>query len=166
MKSTQLLVVLIATLMASFSYKQADKSRRFSSTEVTTTPATDLNALKAEIQAIEMGETASNSKCCSHPRLYADDAVSFSNNQPMLVGKKRSKDIEAGLAKHKEGNTVELWKPWMYTVIRTLLPETEDNRYRRQWQSNIHRKVHGCMAKQDGKWKTIRDIYNDDAKEK
>ena len=97
MKSTQLLVVLIATLMAKVSpCKQADKAEDFSSTEVTTTPATDLNALKAEIQAIEdEWEAASNSKKNAVAILdfYADDAVSFSNNQPMLVGKEAIKKI-------------------------------------------------------------------------
>ncbi|MFN8317804.1 MAG: SgcJ/EcaC family oxidoreductase [Saprospiraceae bacterium] len=169
MKSTQLLVVLIATLMASFSCKQADKAEDFSSTEVTTTPATDLNALKAEIQAIEdEWEAASNSKnAVAILDFYADDAVSFSNNQPMLVGKEAiKKDIEAGLAKHKEGNTVNYETLDVYGD-QNLVTETGKTTVTDASGKVIYTgKYMAVWQKQDGKWKTIRDIYNDDAKEK
>ncbi|MBK7788148.1 MAG: SgcJ/EcaC family oxidoreductase [Saprospiraceae bacterium] len=169
MKSTQLLVLLFVTLMVSFSCKQADKAEDTPSSEITAAPAVDLNALKAEIQAMEdQWEAASNTKnAAAILDFYADDAVSFSNNQPMLVGKEAiKKDIEAGLAKHKEGNTVTYETLDVYgdqnlvtetgktTVTDASGKVTYTGKYMAVWQ------------KQDGKWKTIRDIYNDDAKEK
>ncbi|MBK7009098.1 MAG: SgcJ/EcaC family oxidoreductase [Saprospiraceae bacterium] len=156
-------------MMVSFSCKQADKAEDTPSSEITAAPAVDLNALKAEIQAMEdQWEAASNTKnAAAILDFYADDAVSFSNNQPMLVGKEAiKKDIEAGLAKHKEGNTVTYETLDVYgdqnlvtetgktTVTDASGKVTYTGKYMAVWQ------------KQDGKWKTIRDIYNDDAKEK
>lgn len=169
MKTTQILAILFTVLMVQVSCKQAEKTEEAAATETTAAPATDLNALKAEIQALEdQWETASNTKNAEAIlAFYADDAISFSNNQPMLVGKEAiKKDIEAGIAKHKEGNVVSYETLDVYgdenmvteigktTVTDASGKVTYTGKYMAVWQ------------KQDGKWKTIRDIYNDDAKEK
>ncbi|MBP6398575.1 MAG: SgcJ/EcaC family oxidoreductase [Saprospiraceae bacterium] len=169
MKSTQLLVLLFVTLMVSFSCKQADKAEDTPSSEITAAPAVDLNALKAEIQAMEdQWEAASNTKnAAAILDFYADDAVSFSNNQPMLVGKEAiKKDIEAGLAKQKEGNTVTYETLDVYGD-QNLVTETGKTTVTDASGKVIYTgKYMAVWQKQDGKWKTIRDIYNDDAKEK
>lgn len=169
MKTTQILAILFTVLMVQVSCKQAEKTEEAAATETTAAPATDLNALKAEIQALEdQWEAASNTKNADAIlAFYADDAISFSNNQPMLVGKEAiKKDIEAGIAKNKEGDVVSYETLDVYgdekmvtetgktTVTDASGKVTYTGKYMAVWQ------------KQDGKWKTIRDIYNDDAKEK
>ena len=169
MKTTQILAILFTVLMVQVSCKQAEKTEEAAATETTAASATDLNALKAEIQALEdQWEAASNTKNADAIlAFYADDAISFSNNQPMLVGKEAiKKDIEAGIAKNKEGDVVSYETLDVYgdekmvtetgktTVTDASGKVTYTGKYMAVWQ------------KQDGKWKTIRDIYNDDAKEK
>ena len=169
MKTTQILAILFTVLMVQVSCKQAEKTEEAAATETTAASATDLNALKAEIQALEdQWEAASNTKNADAIlAFYADDAISFSNNQPMLVGKEAiKKDMEAGIAKNKEGDVVSYETLDVYgdekmvtetgktTVTDASGKVTYTGKYMAVWQ------------KQDGKWKTIRDIYNDDAKEK
>jgi len=129
--------------------------------------APDMTAIKAEIQAIEDDwAAASNAKdVATMLGFYADDAISMNDDQPMLVGKAAiQKGIESEMANRKaigkvifetlevygdETRVTEIGK----TTIRTdTAIVTYSGKYMAVWE------------KRNGKWLTIRDISNDDAK--
>lgn len=159
----------IGLLLQTSCKQTATEAEKQTTTESPAEPQANLTAIKAEIQALEdEWEVASNTKNVEAIlAFYSEDAKSLSNNQPMLEGKAAiKKDIEAGLAKHKEGNTVAYETMDVFgdenmvtEVGKTTVTDangkiTYTGKYMAIWQ------------KQNGKWQTIRDIYNDDAKEK
>lgn len=98
---------------------------------------------------------------------YADDAVSLANNQPMLVGNAAiKKDIEASMAKRPKGATLS------YEVMDAF----GDDNYITEVGKIIRKdstgkvittgKYMAIWEKRAGKWVCIRDIGNEDAKEK
>jgi uncharacterized protein (TIGR02246 family) len=129
----------------------------------------DLAALKAEIQTLENSWSAADNARDTNAlaAFYADDAVSLSNNKPMLVGKAAIlKDIKEGFAKKKPGTTVT------YTVLdvfgnENLVTEVGTGISKDAAGNVIYTgKYMAIWEKRDGKFICIRDIYNDDAKEK
>ena len=137
--------------------------------DVQEAPKPDMAKIKAEIQAIENAwAAASNARdVAAIVAFYADDAISMNSNKPMSVGKAAiQKDIEAEMAKRKENSTVAFETMDLYgdenrvtetgkiTVKDSTGTLTYSGKYMAVWE------------KRDGKWLTIRDISNDDAKEK
>jgi len=125
--------------------------------------------MKADIQALETAwATADNARDANTlAGFYADDAVSLSNNQPMLVGKAAiQKDIEASMAKRPKGSTVS------YEVIDAFGGENFVTEVGKTTHKDLTGKVYSVgkyMAiweKRNGKYVCIRDISNDDAKAK
>ncbi|MBK6998015.1 MAG: nuclear transport factor 2 family protein [Lewinellaceae bacterium] len=121
------------------------------------------------MQAIENAwAAASNARdVAAIVAFYADDAISMNSNKPMSVGKAAiQKDIEAEMGKRKENSTVAFETMDLYgdetrvtetgkiTVKDSTGTLTYSGKYMAVWE------------KRDGKWLTIRDISNDDAKEK
>ena len=123
--------------------------------------------MKADIQALETAwATADNARDASTlAAFYADDAVSLSNNQPMLVGKAAiQKDLEASMAKRLKGSTVS------YDVLDAF----GDGNFVTEVGKTTHKdsagkvysvgKYMAIWEKRNGKYVCIRDISNDDVK--
>ncbi|MEO7767525.1 MAG: DUF4440 domain-containing protein [Ferruginibacter sp.] len=98
---------------------------------------------------------------------YADDAVSMANNQPMLVGKAAiKKDLEASMAKRPKGATLS------YDVMDAFGDDhyiTEVGKIVRKDSTGKVTTTGKYMAiweNRAGKWVCIRDIGNEDKKEK
>jgi uncharacterized protein (TIGR02246 family) len=129
----------------------------------------DMAAIKAEIQAIENDwAKASNARdVATIVAFYADDAVSMADDMPMAVGKAAIlKLVEAEMEAKKEGRSVSfetldvfgddkmLTEIGKSTVVDATGNVTYTGKYMALWE------------KRDGKWLTIRDMTNDDAKAK
>lgn len=137
--------------------------------EATAAAAPDMNKIKTEIQSLETAwaaaDNAGDAKTLS--AFYADDAVTLSNNNPMISGKDAIlKDIEGGMAKKVKGVTVA------YDVLDVFGDEntvTEVGKITRKDSTGkviYNGKYMAIWVKRDGKYVCIRDMSNDDAKEK
>ncbi|MDO8927530.1 MAG: SgcJ/EcaC family oxidoreductase [Bacteroidota bacterium] len=129
----------------------------------------DMAAIKAEIQALESSWAAADNArdATAIAAFYADDAVSLSNNKPMLVGKAAIQtDIEADLAKRTQGSTVS------YDVLDVFGNENHVTEVGKATITDASGKVistgkyMAVWEKRNGKYICIRDIYNDDVKKK
>jgi len=146
--------------------------KKDASTEDTTVVAVatpDMAAIKAEIQALETSwANADNARDANAiAAFYSDDAISLSNNKPMLSGKAAIlKDIEQSIATRVKGSTVSYDVQDVFgcenSVTEVGLSTFKDasgkvistGKYMAVWE------------KRDGKYVCVRDIYNEDAKEK
>jgi uncharacterized protein (TIGR02246 family) len=129
----------------------------------------DPSKLKEDIQALETAwANADNARDVNAlAAFYSSDAVSMVNNQPMISGHDAlKKDIETSLAKRPKGSTTA------YDVMDAFGCEnyaTETGKITRKDSTGKIISTGKYMAiweKRDGKWICIRDIGNDDAKEK
>jgi len=129
----------------------------------------DPATLKAEIQEQETAwANADNARDVSAlAAFYSDDAVSMANNAPMLVGGAAiRKDLEVSMAKRPKGATTS------YDVIDVFGSGnyvTETGKVTRKDSTGKMLSTGKYMAiweKRDGKWICIRDIGNEDVKEK
>lgn len=129
----------------------------------------DMAAIKEEIQTLETSwANADNARDADAvAAFYSDDAISLSNNKPMLSGKAAiQKDVKEGLAKRAKGSTVSydvqdvfgsensVTEVGITTVKDASGKVTSTGKYMAVWE------------KRDGKYLCVRDIYNEDAKEK
>ncbi|CAN5325130.1 hypothetical protein BH11BAC5_BH11BAC5_12310 [soil metagenome] len=125
--------------------------------------------MKADIQAQETAwATADNARDVNTvANFYADDAVSLSNNQPMLVGKAAiQKDIEAFMAKRPKGSTISYEAldafgdgNFVTEVGKTTSKDSTGKVY-------YAGKYMAIWEQRNGKYVCIRDINNDDVKAK
>lgn len=129
----------------------------------------DMVKIKTEIQALESSwATADNARDTNAiAAFYADDAVSMGNNKPMLSGKAAIlNDIKAGLAKRVKGSTVNYDVMDVYgdenQVTETGKTTTKDATGKVTYTG----KYMAVWEKRNGKYICIRDISNDDVKEK
>lgn len=129
----------------------------------------DMAAVKAEIQAIETAwAAATNARDVNAlMALYADDAVSMSNNAPSLVGKAAiQKDLEENMKKRPEGSTISFETTEVFgddqvvTEIGTSVTKDTTGKV------TSTGKYMAIFEKRDGKYICIREIYNDDVKQK
>ena len=172
MKHLKFAVAFLGLFILSMGCNQpaADKTSEVKSdTTQTLTTKADPAKLKEEIQALETSwSNADNAHDFNAvAAFYADDAVSLANNQPMLVGNDAiRKDLEASMAKRPKGATVA------YEVIDAFGGDnyvTEVGKTTRKDSTGKIISTGKYMAlweKRNGKWICIRDIGNDDAKEK
>lgn len=132
-------------------------------------PKPDLAKMKTEIQALETAwANASNARdAAAILAFYADDAVSMSDDKPMFVGKAAiQKDSETWFAKSEEGSKIT------YEVMdvfgdENLITETGTGTVKDATGKVTYTgKYMAIWEKRNGKWMCIRDISNDDAKEK
>jgi len=129
----------------------------------------DMAAIKAEIQALENAWAAADNARDANAvaAFYADDALSMSNDKPTIAGKAAIlADITEGLAKKAAGTTVAyevqdvfgdenfVTEVGISTVKDATGKVISTGKYMAVWE------------KRDGKYVCIRDIYNNDAKEK
>jgi len=139
---------------------------------VTAEPAvakSDMASIKADIQALESAWAEADNARDTNAILayYSDDAISLSNNAPMTKGKAAiKKDIEEGLAKKAEGETVAYKTLEVFgdgnivTEIGTAESMDASGKVIRTG------KYMAIWEKRDGKYICIRDIYNSDAEVK
>jgi uncharacterized protein (TIGR02246 family) len=129
----------------------------------------DMAAVKAEIQALENAWAAADNARDANAvaAFYAGDAQSLSNDKPTLVGNAAIlADLTEGLAKKPAGTTVAyevqdvfgdenfVTEVGISTVKDASGKVISTGKYMAVWE------------KRDGKYLCIRDIYNNDAKEK
>lgn len=129
----------------------------------------DMAAVKAEIQALENAWAAADNarEANAVAAFYADDALSMSNDKPTIAGKAAIlADITEGLAKKAAGTTVAyevqdvfgdenfVTEVGISTVKDASGKVISTGKYMAVWE------------KRDDKYLCIRDIYNNDAKEK
>jgi uncharacterized protein (TIGR02246 family) len=130
-------------------------------------PKPDMAKIKAEIQAIEnTWAAASNAKdVATIVGFYTDDAISMSDDQPMLVGKAAiQKGVEEEMAKRKDNATV-VFKTLDVYGDETCVTEVGKTTVTDATGKVIYGgKYIAVWEKRNGKWLTIRDIVNDDAK--
>jgi len=131
-------------------------------------PKPDMAKIKAEIKAIEDAwAVASTAKdVATIVGFYADDAISMNDDQPMLVGKAAiQKGVEAEVTRRKDNSTV---------TFETLDLYGDENRVTEVGKTTVTDstgkviytgKYMAVWENRNGKWLTIRDISNDDAKE-
>jgi len=129
----------------------------------------DMAAVKAEIQALENAWAAADNARDANAvaAFYADDAMSMSNDKPTISGKAAIlAEITEGFAKKAAGSNVTYEVQEVFgdenlvteigksTVKDAAGNVTSTGKYMAVWE------------KRDGKYICIRDIYNNDAKEK
>ena len=129
----------------------------------------DMAAVKTEIQALESAWAAADNArdADAVAAFYADDALSMSNDKPTIAGKAGIlADISEGFAKKAAGSTVAyevqevfgdenfVTEVGISTVKDAAGNVTSTGKYMAVWE------------KRDGKYICIRDIYNNDVKEK
>lgn len=129
----------------------------------------DMAKVKADIQTLETEWAAAINARNAEAVLafYADDAISMSDDKPMFVGKAAMReDSKTWFEKNKEGDKV---------VFETMDLFGDDNRVTETGKTTVTNaagqitytgKYMAVWEKRNGKWLTIRDISNDDAKEK
>lgn len=144
-----------------------DATKTGDSLQVTTKP--DLSEIKNQIQEQETAwANADNARDANAvAAFYADDAISLASNQPSLVGNAAiKKDIETSLAKRPKGATIS------YDVMDVFGGgdfATEVGKTTRKDSTGKVTSTGKYMAvweKRNSKWICIRDIGNEDAKEK
>ncbi len=129
----------------------------------------DMAAVKAEIQALESAwAVADDARDASAlAAFYADDAVTLSNNKPMISGKANIlKDIEGHLAKKPKGNTVAYEVMDVYGSADVVTEVGKTTTKDASGKVTYTGKYMAIWEKRDGKWLCVRDISNDDVKEK
>jgi uncharacterized protein (TIGR02246 family) len=157
MKSTNLFIALAVCMIA------------FASCQQTPPPpaAPDLAKIRTEIQAMENAyAVAMNAKDAAAVVVYyADDAVSLSNNAPILTGKEAilndtKKQIESDTSK-----TTASFEVMDVFAAGDLVVETGKSTFKDASGAVLRTgKYMSLFEKRDGKYVCIRDIYNDDKK--
>ena len=127
----------------------------------------DMTKIKADIQALETAWAAAvDAKDLNATvAFYAEDAVSLSNNQPMITGKAAiTKDVETWFSKRDPGTTtaydvMEVFgtEDLVTEIGKTTIKDANGNATRTG-------KYMAIWEKRNGKYVCIRDISNDDAK--
>lgn len=129
----------------------------------------DMAAVKAEIQALENAWAAATNAGDVNAlmALYADDAVSMANNAPSLVGKAAiQKDNETNLAKRPEGSTISFETTEVFGDDQVVTEIGKSVMKDATGKVTSTGKYIAIFEKRDGKYICIREIYNDDAKQK
>jgi uncharacterized protein (TIGR02246 family) len=129
--------------------------------------APDMGKVKTEIQTLEnawaAADNARDAKAVG--AFYADDAVSFSNNKPMISGKDAiMKDIEEGMSKKVKGATIAFDVTEVFGDENTVTEVGKTTGKDSTGKVTYTGKYMAIWVKRDGKYVCIRDISNDDVK--
>jgi uncharacterized protein (TIGR02246 family) len=174
MKKNNLYSIMAISIAFLLSAAACDAPGKDTATKVTETIKAevvkpDLAKIKAEIQVLNNAwAVASNAR--DIPTIlafYAEDAISMSDDKPMFVGKAAiRKDSETWFAKRKAGTTVS-YETLDVFGDENLVTEIGTARSNDASGKLIYSgKYMAIWEKRDRKWLTIRDISNDDAKDK
>ena len=168
MKKTILLVTYVSCVVLFTSCQEAEKKETPAQTTTVVEPTKpDLAQIRAEIVAIENAwAAAQNAKDINAlMALYADDAVSMPDGEPMISGK-------AAIQKKQEADFA---KPPMYASIAfetmdvyaqgNVVTEVGKSMYKdAAGKTTGGGKYIAVYEKRDGKYLCIREIYNKDSK--
>lgn len=148
-----------------------DKADATTTTEAAPPAAvtTDMTKLKATIQALESSWAAADNARDTNAiaAFYADDAISLSNNKPMVKGKAAIlNDIKEALTKRPKGSVVS------YDIMDVFGNEQTVTETGTSTQKDATGKIlntgkyMAIWENRNGKYSCVRDIYNDDVKQK
>jgi len=149
-----------------------NKTNSAATTSGTDSPAVakpDMAKVKMDIQALETSWAAADNARDTNAiaAFYADDAISLSNNEPMQKGKVEILNgIKKGLAKRAKGTVVT------YKVMDVFGDEQQPTEIGTTMVKDSTGKTintgkyMAIWEKRNGKYTCIRDIYNDDVKQK
>lgn len=129
----------------------------------------DMLAIKVEIQDLEndWAKASTDKDIATIVAFYADDAISMTNNKPMITGKAAiQKEIESEVAKSKEAAIVTYETLDVYGNENIVTETGKTTSKNTAGKVTYTGKYMAVWEKRNGKWLVIRDIYNDDAKEK
>lgn len=129
----------------------------------------DNQNLKAEIQELENAWAKADNEgdATALAAFYSDDAITMSNNKPMISGNAAiKKDMEEGIAKRKKKSTVAYDVLDVYGCDNYATEVGKITRKDSTGNVSYTGKYMAVWEKRDGKWICIRDISNDDVKEK
>ena len=162
-------VALFFTTIGCNTPKSDTANKAVETTQQATAEKPDMGAIKVEIQAIEnTWATAANGKdAATIVNFYADDAVSFINNKPMLTGKTAiKKEIDEQLANHKDTRIVTYETLDVYGDDNVVTEMGKTTAKDTKGTVTYAGKYMAIWEKRNDKWLVVRDMYNDDAKEK
>ena len=168
MKKTILLVTYVSCVLLFTSCQEAEKKETPAQTTTAAEPAKpDLSQIRAEIVAIETAwAAAQNAKDINAlMAMYADDAVSMPDGEPMLTGKAAiRKKQEANFAKPSKYASVAFETLDVYSQgnVVTEVGKTIDKDATGKTAGTG--KYMAIYEKRDGKYLCIREIYNQDSK--
>ena len=167
MKKTILLITYVSCVLLFTSCQEAEKKETASETTVAEPARPDMAKIKAEIQAIENAwAAAQNTKDVNAlMAMYADDAVSMPDGEPMLTGKAAiQKKQEADFAKPSKFASVAFETMDVYAQ-GDVVTEVGKTMYKDAAGKTIGGgKYIAVFEKRDGKYLCIREIYNADSK--
>lgn len=146
-----------------------DKTTDVKDSTETMSTKPDNQSLKAEIQALEneWAKADNAGDATALAAFYSDDAVTLSNNKPMITGNAAiKKDMEEGMAKRPKGTTVSYDVLDAYGCDNYVTEVGKITRKDSTGKSTYTGKYMALWEKRAGKWVCIRDISNDDVKEK
>ncbi len=168
MKKTILLVTYVSCVVLFTSCQEAEKNETPVQTTTVAEPAKpDLAQIRTEIVAIENAwATAQNAKDINAlMALYADDAVSMPDGEPMISGKAAiQKKQEADFAKPSPYASIAFETMDVYAQ-GNVATEVGKSMYKdAAGKTTGGGKYIAVYEKRDGKYLCIREIYNKDSK--
>ena len=167
MKKTILFPVYAACVLMFAACNEPAKEETPAAPAVTETPKPDMAKIKADIQAVENAwAAAQNAKDVNAlMAMYADDAVSMPDGEPLLTGKAAiQKKQEADFAKPAKYASVAFETVDVYAQ-GDVVTEVGKTMYKDAAGKTIGGgKYIAVFEKRDGKYLCIREIYNQDSK--
>ena len=163
------LSIALFTVFVGFSAQVGEKSNNGTKSTEQMAGKPDLSKIKAEIQTLESSWAAADNARNANmvAAFYADDAVSLANNKPMLVGKAAiQKDVAESIAKRAKGSTVSYDIMDVFGNENTVTEVGKETVKDSSGKTISTGKYMAIWEKRNGKYICIRDIYNDDMKEK
>ena len=167
MKKTIIMVAYASCVLLFASCQEAEKKETPAAVTVTEPAKPDLAQIRAEIVAIENAwAAAQNAKDINAlMAMYADDAVSMPDGEPMLTGKASiQKKQEADFAKPAKFASIAFETMDVYAQ-GNVATEVGKTMYKdAAGKTTGGGKYIAVYEKRDGKYLCIREIYNKDSK--
>ena len=167
MKKTILLVTYVSCVLLFASCQEAEKKETPAEVTVAEPAKPDLTQIRSEIVAIETAwAAAQNAKDVNAlMALYAEDAVSMPDGEPMLTGKAAiQKKAEADFAKPSTYGSIAFETMDVYAQ-GNVVTEVGKTMYKdAAGKTTGGGKYMAVYEKRDGKYLCIREIYNKDSK--
>ncbi|MBC7536789.1 MAG: DUF4440 domain-containing protein [Ferruginibacter sp.] len=167
MKKTILLVTYVSCVLLFTSCQEAEKKETPAEVTVAEPAKADLTQIRSQIVAIETAwAAAQNAKDVNAlMAMYADDAVSMPDGEPMLAGKAAiQKKAEADFAKPSTYASIAFETLDVYAQ-GNVVTEVGKTMYKdAAGKTTGGGKYMAVYEKRDGKYLCIREIYNKDSK--
>lgn len=146
-----------------------ETANKTSETGQASTAEEDPAKLKAEIQELETAwAKADNARDVNAvAAFYADDAISMDSDKPMIVGNAAiKKNLEAAMKERPKGSTVDYQVMDVFGGGNYVTEVGKTIRKDASGKITSTGKYMAIWEKRDNKWICIRDIGNNDAKQK